>query len=186
MITLRGTLALAALGGVAAFTFWVVQIGAPRRAENAAPSHLPDYHFIAPRITRFGKDGLLALDLRAAKALHFEDDDSVELQQISVDYRTDQGDLWRLTAARGTAPMSGEVLQLEGAVRVARPRADGGALELSTERLTLAPRDQRLTTDAAVELREGGSRMTAIGLDADLRAERIRFEREVRGSYASR
>jgi lipopolysaccharide export system protein LptC len=35
-------------------------------------------------------------------------------------------------------------------------------------------------------MREGGSRMTAVGLDADLRAERIQFQSAVRGSYASR
>lgn len=186
MITLRGGLTLVALGGTAAFTYWVVQVGAPPRVAVTAPRHLPDYHFIAPRITRFGSDGLLTLDLRAAKAEHFQDDDSVELEQLSVDYRTDAGDLWRLTAERGSSPMSGEVLQLEGAVRVARPRADGGALELRTERLTLTTRDQRLTTDAAVEMREGRSLMTATGLDADLRAERISFKRAVRGSYARR
>ncbi len=186
MITLRGSLAVGGLGAAAAFTFWVVQIGAPRTAQVAAPRHLPDYHFISPRITRFGADGLLALDLRAASAVHFEDDDSVALEQLRVDYRTDAGDLWRLTAARGSAPMSGEVLLLEGAVRVARPRADGGALELSTERLTLATRSQRLTTDAPIEMHEGGSRMTAVGLDADLRAERIRFISAVKGSYALR
>ena len=186
MTPLRGSLTLAALAGAAAFTFWVVQVGAPRIAQVTAPRHLPDYHFIAPRITRFGSDGLLALDLRAAKAEHFEDDDSVALEQLSVDYRTDAGDLWHLTAARGTAPMSGEVLQLEGAVRVTRPRAAGGTLELSTERLTLATRGQRLTTDAPIEMREGSSRMTAVGLDADLRAERIQFRRAVRSSYASR
>jgi lipopolysaccharide export system protein LptC len=186
VITLRGTLALAGLGAAAAFTAWVLQIGAPRNVQAAAPRHLPDYHFTAPRITRFGADGLLTLDLRAARALHFEDDDSVELEALSVDYRTDTGELWRLTAARGTAPMDGEVLTLEGAVRVSRPRAAGGGLELDTERLVLATRGQRLTTDAPVALREGGSHMTAIGLDADLRAERIRFPKQVRGTYALR
>lgn len=186
MITVRGALTLAGLGAAAAFSAWVLQVGAPRRVEVAAPRHLPDYHFLAPRITRFGADGLLTLDLRAARAVHFEDDDSVALEDLKVDYRTDSGDLWRLTAARGTAPMGGETLTLEGAVRVERPRADGGALELSTERLTLATRGQRLTTDLAVELREGGSRMTAIGLDADLQAERIRFPHAVKGSYALR
>ena len=186
MITLRGGLAVAGLGAAAAFTAWVLQVGAPRTALVAAPRHLPDYHFLAPRITRFGADGLLALDLRAARAVHFEDDDSVALEQLSVDYRTDAGDLWQLTAARGSAPMSGDVLLLEGTVRVARPRADGGALELITDHLSLAPRGQRLTTDAPVQMREGSSRMTAVGLDADLRAERIRFNSAVRGSYALR
>lgn len=186
MITLRGSLAVGGLGAAAAFTAWVLQVGAPRTAQVTAPRHLPDYHFLAPRITRFGADGLLALDLRAASAVHFEDDDSVALEQLSVDYRTDTGDLWHLTAARGSAPMSGDVLLLEGAVRVARPRADGGALELTTERLTLATRSQRLTTDSPVEMREGNSRMSAVGLDADLSAERIRFTSAVRGSYALR
>ena len=186
MITLRGSVALASLAAVAAFTAWVLQIGAPHAVQASAPRHLPDYHFTAPRITRFGADGLLTLDLRAARAMHFEDDDSIALEELSVDYRTDTGELWRLTAARGTAPMDGDVLTLEGDVRVSRPRASGGALELATDQLQLEMREQRLTTDLPVELREGGSRMTAVGLDADLRAEHIRFAHTVRGTYALR
>jgi len=185
MIDLRTSAAIAGLGVAAAFSWWVLQVSAPTETRSLGPRHLPDYHFVAPRITRFGADGKVALDLTAARALHYPDDDSVELEDLRVALTTDAGVTWQMRADRGIAPMGGDSIELAGAVTVARPRGDGG-LTLATESLTLHPRAQRLATAAAVELRAGSSRIEAVGMQADLLAERVELGAKIRGSYAPR
>ena len=187
MITPRGIAAFVALGAIAAFTFWVLQISAPREVRDREASREPDYHFGAPRITRFGADGALTLDLTARSAVHYPHDDTVALEQLEVDVRAPDGAAWTLSAARGSAPMAGERVSLEGGVRIGRPAGGaGGAIELTTERVTLDTRAQRLETDAPVRIVQGGNQVTAVGLIADLASERITLKHRVRGSYASR
>lgn len=187
MITTRGIAAFAVLGAIAAFTFWVLQISAPREVRDREASHEPDYHFGAPRITRFGPDGTLALDLTARSAVHYPHDDTVALEQLKVDVRAPDGAAWTMSAARGSAPMAGERVSLEGGVRIARPAGGtGGAIELTTERITLDTRAQRLETDSPVQIVQGLNRISAVGLIADLTNERITLKHRVRSSYASR
>jgi LPS export ABC transporter protein LptC len=187
MITPRGFAALAGLGAVAAFTFWVLQISAPREVRDREQSREPDYHFGAPRITRFGADGALEIDLTARSAVHYPHDDTIALEQLQVDVRAPDGASWTLSAARGSAPMAGERIALEGGVRIARPAGGaGGAIELTTERVTLDTRVQRLETDAPVRIAQGANLVTAVGLVADLTDERITLKHRVRGSYAAR
>lgn len=187
MITPRGVAAFAALGAVAAFTFWVLQISAPREVRGREAGHEPDYHFGAPRITRFGPDGALELDLTAVSAVHYPHDDTVVLDRLRVDVRAPDGAAWTLAAARGSAPMAGDLVTLEGGVRIARPAgAGGGAIELETERVVIDTRVQRLATDAAVTIAQGANRVTAVGLEADLRGDRITLKQRVRGTYGAR
>lgn len=187
MITVRGVAALAALGALAAFTFWVLQVSAPREVRGREASHEPDYHFGQPRITRFGADGALELDLTAKSAVHYPDDDTVALEELRVDLRAPDGAAWTLAAARGHAPMAGEVVSLEGGVRIARPAgAAGGAIELTTDRVRVDTRAQRLDTDAPVTIVHGANRVTAVGLAADLARDHITLKSRVRGTYAAR
>jgi len=187
MITPRGVAALTVLGAVAAFTFWVLQVSAPREVRGREASHEPDYHFGKPRITRFGADGALELDLTARHAVHFPDDDTVALDDLKVEVRAPDGTAWSMAAARGHAPMAGEVVTLEGGVRIARPAGRAGsAVELTTDHVALDTRAQRLTTDAPVQIVDGANRFTAVGLVADLATERITLKDRVRGSYVAR
>lgn len=186
MITLRGVLALGGLAALAAFTFWVLQISAPREVRERQARHEPDYHFSSPRITRFGTDGRLELDLTADRAVHYPDDDSVALADLTVDVRAADGRTWRMTAARGQGPMAGERFTLEGGVRIARPAADGApALDLATDHVELDTRAQRLETDAPVVIVSGASRVTATGLVAELDGDLITLKSRVRGTYAT-
>jgi lipopolysaccharide export system protein LptC len=183
----RGPLALATLAALAALTWWLLQIATPLAAAPGAPRHLPDYYFSGPRIVRFDAAGRIELDVTAERAVHYADDDSVALEALSVAYRAPEGDAWRMTAERGTAPASGEVITLDGAVAVARAQTDGGTgLELRTERVTLDTRTRVLEAPGAVELVDAGTHVTALGLVADLANDRIRLGRRVRGTYAQR
>jgi lipopolysaccharide export system protein LptC len=185
-ITPQHILALGALGAIAAFTFWVLQVSAPREVREREARHEPDYHFSAPRITRFGVDGTLELELTARHAVHFPDDDTVALDELKVDVRAPDGAAWTMVAARGHAPMAGERVTLEGGVRIGRPAGGaGGAIELTTDHVVLNTRAQLLETDAAVEIVHGANRVTAVGLSADLGRDHITLRNRVRGTYAT-
>ena len=186
-ITPQHLVALAALGGVAAFTFWVLQVSAPREVREREARHEPDYHFSAPRITRFAVDGTLELELTARHAVHFPDDDTVELDELKVDVRAPDGTAWTMVAARGHAPMAGSRVKLEGGVRIGRPGGGaGGAILLTTDHVELDTRTQLLSTEAPVEIVHGANRVTAVGLLADLGRDHITLQSRVRGTYAAR
>jgi lipopolysaccharide export system protein LptC len=187
VITPRGVAAFAVLGAIAAFTFWVLQVSAPREVRGREASHEPDYHFGKPRITRFGTDGALELDLTAAHAVHYPDDDTVALDDLKVDVRAPDGTAWTMSAARGHAPMAGQLVTLEGGVRIARPAGGGGgAIELTTDHVVLDTQAQSLETEAPVLIVAGANRVTATGLTADLIHDRITLRSRVRGTYAAR
>jgi lipopolysaccharide export system protein LptC len=185
VIDLRAGATFAALGVAAAFSWWVVQVSAPLAPRAVGPRHLPDYHFVGPRITRFGADGRVALDLTAARALHYPDDDTIALEGLRLSLTTDQGVTWRMGAATGVAPMTGDRIDLAGKVTVERPGPSGG-VRLATESLTVEPRAQRLSTGAPIELRAGTSQVEAVGMHADLVAGRIVLDSRIRGRYAPR
>lgn len=187
MITARGVAAFAALGAAAAFTWWVLQVNAPRQVREREARHEPDYHFGDPRITRFGADGTIDLALTARHAVHYPDDDTVVLDDIRVEVEDRDGATWTMRADLGSAPLQGDVVALAGAVRIARPAADGEApVELATERATLDTRAERISTADEVLLTHGANRVRAVGLVADLRDGRITFKSQVRGTYATR
>lgn len=187
MMPWRGLLALGALAGLAGFTWWLLEIAKPLAAGPGAPRTHPDYYFTGPRIVRFDASGEIELDLTALRAVHYPADDSVALESLAIAYRTPEGAAWKLTAARGSAPASGEVITLDGAVAVQRPQPDGSpGLELRTERVTLDTRRRVLSAPGAVELADRGARLSAIGLTADLANDRIELAQRVRVSYAPR
>lgn len=186
-VTPQHLVAIGVLGAITAFTFWVLQVSAPREVRERETRHEPDYHFTAPRITRFGVDGTLELELTAKNAVHFPDDDTVALDELQVDVRAPDGTAWTMVAARGHAPMAGERVTLEGGVRIGHPAGGaGGAILLTTDHIELDTRAQLLTTEAPVEIVHGTNRVTAVGLLADLGRDHITLKSRVRGTYAAR
>lgn len=188
MITPRGLVAFAALIATAAFTWWVLQINAPREVREREARHEPDYHFGAPRITRYGANGLVDLALTASHAVHYPDDNSVVLDALRVELLAPDGTAWIMVADHGTAPMQGDRLALSGNVKITRPAdpAQGGEIELTTEHAELDTRVERISSDDPVVMTHGNNRVSATGLLADLRAERITLRSQVRGTYAVR
>lgn len=183
----QGPLTLLALAALAGLTWWLLKVATPLAASSDAPSTLPDYYFTGPRIVRFDPAGRVQLDLTAERATHYPHDDSIALESLAVAWRTTEGAVWRMAAARGTTPSDGTRITLEGAVAVTRPSADGSpGLELRTEHVVLDTTARRLDARGAVDLRDGTTHVTAIGLSADLANDRIQLAQRVRGSYASR
>jgi len=185
MITPRGLFAIGALGATALFTLWVLQVSAPVETKREGPSHVPDFLFASPRITRFGPDGTLVLDLTASHAVHYPDDDTVALEDLRIDLHTQSGEDWRMAAQHGTGPMGAQEFELSGAVTVGRPQGTDAGLQLRTDRVTLRADTRTLDTQAAVTIVEGGSSVRAIGMHADLLTQRIELHHQVRSDYAT-
>jgi LPS export ABC transporter protein LptC len=108
----------------------------------------------------------------------------VELESIKMKYRTAANALWNIDAMRGTVAATGEEIQLSGKVRVAGPVGEPGRkLQLDTDRLKFETQQERITTDAPVELTWEGQVLRARGLVANLKTERVRLESKVNGRF---
>ncbi len=179
---LSGLFPIALMALLAGLTLWLdrsTRSDAP--AGDARLRHDPDSWVDNAHLRRYGPDGRLQHDLRAASMLHFPDDDTTEMGQPTLTYVRPQAS----THARAdTAVMQGkgEVVTLRGNVRVVRD-ASGDHAEMVAEmpQLVVWPDDERARTDAPVRIRQGESVITGVGMDIDNIELVYRLHHDVRG-----
>jgi lipopolysaccharide export system protein LptC len=111
-------------------------------------------------------------------------DGSVTLTHVTMDYASRSAAPWRVEADFGRIPASGDLIDLEGNVRLARAGdSDDALLTIATTRLQLAPRERIARTDATVDVTQGSDTLTATGLEADLSNERVTLGARVRARF---
>lgn len=109
---------------------------------------------------------------------------ALALRSVRVEYRDAENVEWQVSAARAEAPNDGAYLDLEGDVRlVARPQSGTQATVIETQRLHLDPRAYLATSDAAVRIADAQVVLSARGLEADLKRDRLELHSEVRGQF---
>jgi lipopolysaccharide export system protein LptC len=95
------------------------------------------------------------------------------------------GEVWHLTSDRGQVRADGDDVLLTGNVRVNGPAPGSGApLSLTTSTLNINTPTEYIETRAPVTLAWSGHQLTAVGMQADLKAGTLRLESEVHGEFA--
>lgn len=180
----RGALALTMLVVLAAITWWLLQTetAPPREPAPTAPEQ-PDYYFRDALITRLDKEtGKPELQLGAADIRHLPQAAVSELATVRLEYYARDGAYWIITALRGELPDAGDVIILQGDVRIIRPDEEP-PLEAVTEFLEVNTETHFATTDETVTIRQGASRISGTGLSAWLDEKRLQMHTQVRGHY---
>lgn len=92
---------------------------------------------------------------------------------------------WHMSATTGRLTERGLTLVLSDEVRIWQPATDTAkyAAELHTEQLTVRPMEKTARTDAAVTIDTPIGSISAVGMVADLRNQRIQFLSQVQGTY---
>lgn len=185
-MSLRGSLALAAVALIAALTWWAqgrVKTGAGLLRLQAPTA--PDYFMDDYSILVTGEDGLPRYRLSGRRLAHLPEDDSGELTEPTLQVFPHEGPVWTIEAESGWVAGGGSELQLHGAVRIDQPGdATTTPLRLETESLALRPRENIATTDDPVLAVSPGARVNGTGLYADLDTHRIELLSLARGIYA--
>ncbi len=166
----RGTLALSILlvGGLAVGSYWLAQ---QARLSDVTPrtlGHDIDYTAEDITLTRMDETGRAQYTVDAKTLVHYFDDDSGELTQPRlVGSKRDRPEV-RVRADLGNTTSEGQEVRLFGNVVMVRQGWKGAPEMVATGPYMLAyPEREVLTSDQPIDVVQGGSRVTANGMQYD-------------------
>jgi lipopolysaccharide export system protein LptC len=156
--------------------------------QPARMADTPDYYLERFASVAYDSQGLPSTWLEAAQLAHYPSDGSFRLVAPRMRWRKPGEPVWQVRAATGWADAAGHQVELQGAVTLARETVRASdTFSLSTEQLSLWPKEERLASASAVVLRQGDNhQIAAVGLRAGLRKPaHIEFLSQVRTQYVA-
>jgi LPS export ABC transporter protein LptC len=171
------------LAGALVVALWRWEPASESTAAAAAGSSAQvGYQARSAQLVDTGDDGQPLFRLQAESISQPHPGALVELAQPRLDY---QGSArWQLSARTGTLPQDASSVNFSGDVQATAERAREPTLRIRTETLDIDLTHKRVDTAAAVAVELGKSRLEAIGLHADMKADALRLESGVHGEYA--
>jgi lipopolysaccharide export system protein LptC len=165
-----------------------------------AAAEIPDPGYAARDavIIETGYDGRERYRLNAQVIRQQIETGNIELEHLQMHYHPGaQGELpaeqpaprdpgvWHLKSNRGEVRAGGDDVELTGDVEVTGP-APGSELPLTlnTQGLRIHTPTEFISTAKPVRLRLSGNELTAVGMEADLKAGKVRLKSSVHGSSA--
>lgn len=141
------------------------------------------YYLRGARILGTGDAGELIYEIEAEFAEQ-QAGDRIAFDNVRIRYSPASDVPWSLSADAATISGDRERLTLAGHVlAVSSEGFAGNVTEIRTERLDLEPEQYRAWTDERVQIRIGERSLTAIGMEALLRENRLRLESNVSGKF---
>ncbi len=138
---------------------------------------------------RLDSEGRLDFHLAAEQVEHFQPDprrateqDYTLIKQPRVRLYPADAAPWLTRANRGRSDAKAENILLQSGVRAWQENAQG-LTEITTSELWLQPSKEYAHTDKAVKMRAAQGITEAVGMQADLSAERIDFLAQVRSLF---
>jgi lipopolysaccharide export system protein LptC len=180
------------LGGLAALTYWLdAQIQPPPPKSDGSSRHDPDLFIRNVSGTTFDAQGRPRQRLKAERAEHFPDDDTIALAGLTMSLTEPDRPPVSATADRAIVAGDRESMTLEGRVRVvreaeaARPgqgRESGGPVTITTEYLRIVPKQGVAETDRPVTIEEPRGIIRSVGIRLDNEAKTLKLKSSVQGT----
>ncbi|HHQ14913.1 MAG TPA: LPS export ABC transporter periplasmic protein LptC [Chromatiales bacterium] len=162
----------------------VRQLGSSSSGTPSSPAPPPGYYLIDAELTGTGDDGRVLYRLHTRRAERQLDTNALQLDQVQVQYAPGDRVPWTLRADTGRMDAEGDMLQLRGNV-VAVARQDGGRpATIRTEYLEIDPDSLVAETPQVVNIEYADGRVTATGMRAYLREDRLQLLSNVHGTFA--
>lgn len=179
-----GPVALVFLVGLAAGSWWLANRDRePAEPATAARTGQPGYYLKDATLQQTDETGRVEMRVTAANAVQDPATRVVRGETLRVDYFLDEPRTWVMTADAGTLPPDGQTVQLEGDVRLTGLDTGSDPAVIRTERMTLDVDASVATTPEPVRIDMGTNSITARGLRADLKTDRLQLEADVHGRY---
>jgi len=184
-VTSRAAILFFALLTLALLSTWLADLLAPVTPVVKPERHTPDFYLAGVTLKAMDEEGRLQHRMRAARIIHYGDDDSSELIQPYF-YIIDSGrPRWEMHSETATASGDGKQVNLQGSVVITRLGQDGA--ELATRDLLLRPREDYVETAAQVTFKDGSSQLQAVGLRGSLGdGGTLELLANVRGKHAAK
>ncbi len=185
---LQGPVVLVFLVGLAAGSWWLANRGrdadAPATASRVGQ---PGYYLEGATLEQTDETGRIELRVHAASAVQDPATRNVQAETLRLDYFLDAPRTWTMTARSGTLPPDGRTVVLSGDVKLTGLTGSGPGSPpavVRTEHMKLDVDASVATTKDPVRIVLGTHEVTARGLRADLKTDRLRLESNVNGRYS--
>ncbi len=142
------------------------------------------YYLKSARILGTGADGELLYEIQAAQAEQ-QDDNRVSFTDVRINYSPRTEVPWTVNADSATIYQNEQRVLLQGHVRaVSAEGFSGNDTEIRTRYLELDPENYLAETDERVQIRIGARSLTATGMLASLKDNRVELKSNVSGKFA--
>jgi LPS export ABC transporter protein LptC len=140
------------------------------------------YYMSGATLTEMGPDGKPRVVVRADTIEQQLADQSVDLSDLDLDYRTKDFGVWHVTALSGHMPSDRQSIDLSGSVKITGEQSGKDATIL-TERVSYDIDRGIVQTRDPVTVHFGSHELKARGLHAELNAGTLRLESNVNGRF---
>lgn len=183
-VVLMGLLALGA--------YWLVENtpALQQQTDAAVQRSEPDYYMQNFSVRSFLRSGQLRSEVFGARARHFPDTDSLEIDKVRIRSFDDQNRLTTATANRALTNGDASEVQLFGNALVVREAMKGAngqptpRMEFRGEHLHAFMNEDRVRSDKPVQLLRGSDRFMADSMVYDDRQRVMEMRGRVRGTLA--
>ena len=141
----------------------------------------PDYFMQGVRTTVMSETGSPKQELYAQYLAYFKNDNRTELTMPNLIVHRTDGSVWTVTADTGTVFDEKRTIYLKGSVLIKQPGRSN--LIIEAQDMTIYPDNHTANTDKPVKISSRESTVSANGMYADLKLQRLRLDRKVRGTY---
>lgn len=143
------------------------------------------YYLKGARLLGTDEEGRVAYRIVAERLEELPDRELLELSGVEVDYRPADGQPWRISATRASAPKDGSELDLEGSVELRSEPGDGSEpVVIATDALRFVMDTSSAESDQPVRISVGDWRLDAVGLRTHLKGDTLQLESEVHGKFS--
>jgi LPS export ABC transporter protein LptC len=187
--------------GVVAGAYFIGRAGRGDSDADALAITPPDPGYAArdAEVIETGYDGRERYRLNARVIRQQSESAAIDLEDLRMDYHPGAQDklpgdqatasrpteVWHLKSDRGQVRADGDDVQLNGNVVVTGEAPGSGApLTLTTETMRINTPTEFIETKAPVTLRWSGHDLSAVGMQADLKAGTLSLESEVHGEFS--
>lgn len=172
-------LPLVVLAMLVGLTLWLNQlVQTPQVRNDGSRRHDPDLVVENFNAKKLGTDGRVLYTLAAKKMVHYPDDDSALLEDVTVEAFEPRQPKLTATAEKGWLQQGGDVVEIEGNVRVVREAsAKDPVTELTTDRLTVLPDAGIARTKSQVTVVSDNRHVVGTGMEIDNKARTIQLDR---------
>ena len=185
MISTRNIALLVVLTAGALGSWYLVQTNKSRDVEQQpAEAAYRGYYFKSARILGTGENGDPLYEIEADRAEQ-RPDKRIDFTDVRIRYSPDHDIPWVVNADTATLREESPRIVLRGHVRATSSGGDeSDETEIRTQYLELDPEQFVAETDERVQIRVGARSLTATGMLASLREDRIELKSNIRGKIA--
>lgn len=181
------TLAIALAAGLAQLLLWWFG-PAPKSSDFVGPPR-SGYTLTDARLTEFNAAGQPSFRLQSPHLERREGDESLYLNSPTFQLPANQAGVpdWQGKSLYGWVNKDGTQLKLQGPVEMHRPTfGDAPATRMQTADITAWPKQNRVETAAPAQMLQGGTRISGIGMRADLNDKHLELLDDVHATFPPR